>query len=278
MKLWVGTAGYAYPAWVGDFYPPGTSSTDMLSYYARQFSAVEINSTFYRPPTIEQVEKMCRKVPAGFGFTLKVPRSASHENSPDELPAFHRAAEQFAARDCLLSLIVQIPEAFRNSAVNRAWLVHIREQLRPFPLAVEFRHRSWDVDALPKWAAKHGFDVVSVGVPDIPTLFPNGLRAEGPRVYARLHSENADAWYSGGTARYAYDYPDATLTEWASGLTAAAAAGRERALVFFNNCVGIQATTNAKRLIDLLRETAPAIEIVPPPQPVEPKGLFDDVE
>jgi uncharacterized protein YecE (DUF72 family) len=37
---------------------------------------------------------MCRKVPAGFRFALKVPRSASHEFDPGELPAFKLAAEQ----------------------------------------------------------------------------------------------------------------------------------------------------------------------------------------
>ena len=52
MRLWIGTAGYAYPAWAGGFYPPGTPQADYLSVYARHFPAVEINSSFYRPPTV----------------------------------------------------------------------------------------------------------------------------------------------------------------------------------------------------------------------------------
>ncbi|MCI0700155.1 MAG: DUF72 domain-containing protein [Planctomycetia bacterium] len=60
MNLHLGTAGYAYPAWVGGFYPRGTTQHDMLPYYATQFSAVEINSFFYRPPTREQIANLWR--------------------------------------------------------------------------------------------------------------------------------------------------------------------------------------------------------------------------
>src|SRR3954468_7289348 len=108
MQLRLGTAGYAYPAWVGGFYPRGTTQHDMLPYYATQFAAVEINSSFYRPPTREQVGKMARRLPggrvaklprrtpAGFGFTFKVPKSVSHELSGDDLQPFKFAADHMA--------------------------------------------------------------------------------------------------------------------------------------------------------------------------------------
>jgi uncharacterized protein YecE (DUF72 family) len=278
MRLWVGTAGYSYPAWVGEFYPPGTRSDGLLPYYARHFPAVEINSSFYRPPTVDQAAKMCRKVPAGFAFALKVPRSASHDRDDAGLPAFRLAAEAVAGEGKLLGLLVQVAESFRNVPANRDWLVRIREALRPFPVAVEFRHRSWDVPALPGWCRKHGFDLVSVGVPDLPRLFPAGLRVAGPAVYARLHSGNPANWYAGGAARYDYDYPEAAIRVWAAGLKRAAAEGVGRAAVFFNNCVGVQAVENAKRLAAVVAEVAPEVEVIRPPQPTEQRGLFDDVE
>ena len=51
MQVRIGTAGYSYRDWVGDFYPPGTRSGEMLAFYSRQFSVVEINASFYRTPT-----------------------------------------------------------------------------------------------------------------------------------------------------------------------------------------------------------------------------------
>jgi uncharacterized protein YecE (DUF72 family) len=276
MQLRLGTAGYAYPAWVGGFYPRGTTQHDMLPFYTTQFPAVEINSSFYRPPTREQIAKMARRSPAGFGVTLKVLRSVSHDRSDDDLPAFKRAADHMTAAGKLLGTLLQLPETFRNTADNREWLARTGEALKPHRVAVEFRHRSWAASNLSAWMEHIGLDVVSVGVPDIRTLFPSGLRVANRRVYARLHSANADNWYEDGKLRYNYDYPEETLREWANGLKLIAEENRaDDALVFFNNCVGIQAVTNARRLAAILRETAPSVQIIEAPSPRQ-ASLFDD--
>jgi uncharacterized protein YecE (DUF72 family) len=250
----------------------------MLPFYATRFAAVEINSTFHRPPTVEQITKMARRVPAGFRFTLKVPKSASHGFDPAELPAFRTAAEALAERGQLLGLLVQVAESFPNTPGNREWLVRIRRELTPFPLAVEFRHVSWDVPDLPRWVQANGFDLVGVGVPNIPTLFPSGPRVVGPRLYARLHSQNAGAWYAGGPARYAFDYPDAVIRKWAAAVAAAAARGVERATVVFNNCVGVQAVANAERFAAVLRAVGPGVTVVPPPPAGGERTLFDEID
>jgi uncharacterized protein YecE (DUF72 family) len=276
MNVRIGTAGYAYPAWVGGFYPRGTAQHGMLPYYATQFAAVEINSSFYRPPTREQVAKMARRSPAGFGFTLKVPKSVSHEFSPDDLPAFKLAADQVAGAGKLLGLVLQFAESFRNTADNRAWVVRVGETLRPHRVAVEFRHRSWDAPNLVEWMEHVRMDLVSVSVPDLPALFPPGLRIANRRIYARLHSENAANWYRDGKFRYDFDYPDAVLREWAAGLTHAAENGlADDALVFFNNCVGIQAVENARRLRELLAGGAPGLRVIEPAAPRQ-ASLFGD--
>jgi uncharacterized protein YecE (DUF72 family) len=291
MNVRFGTAGYAYAEWVGSFYPRGTTPHDMLPYYATQFPAVEINSSFYRPPTPEQIDKMARRTPAGFGFTFKVPKSVSHEHAADDLPAFRAAADRMAAAGKLLGLVFQVPESFHHTADNRAWLTRVGEALRPHRVAVEFRHRSWAAPNLHEWMDHIGMDVVSVGVPDLPQLFPRGLRVTRRRVYARLHSENAENWYLDGKHRYKFDYADATLARLADGLKRVADEGRaDEALIFFNNCVGNQAVApgpdgtprflpdavaNAHRLAAVLRATAPSVQVVEPARPRQ-AGLFGD--
>lgn len=274
MNVRIGTAGYAYPAWVGGFYPPGTSQHNMLPYYAARFAAVEINSSFYRPPTPEQVAKMARRVPPGFGFTLKVPKTVSHERSVDDLPAFRRAVDHLATAGTLLGLVFQVPEAFHNTADNRAWLVRVGAELKPHRVAVEFRHVSWNASNLCAWLEHVGLDAVSVDAPDVPTLFPSGLRVANRRVYVRLHSRNAENWYQDGKLRYDYDYTESELVGWAAGLKAVAERdGADDALIFFNNCVGAQAAENANRLVALLRGTAPGVRVIDPPRP---PSLFGD--
>src|SRR3954471_17148630 len=129
MDVRIGTAGYSYPNWVGPFYPPGTPGHELLPAYARHFPVVEINSSFYRPPAPEQVGKMARRTPPGFGFTLKVPRSASHEADDADLPAFKLAAAHLAGLGRLHGLLVQVPEAFVQTPANRDRLARIAAAL-----------------------------------------------------------------------------------------------------------------------------------------------------
>ena len=51
----------------------------------------------------------------------------------------------------------------------------------------------------------------------------------------------------------------------------------EEAVVIFNNCVGIQAVTNAKALADLLTADVGKARVVPVPEAIE-RTLFDAVE
>lgn len=79
MKVWVGTSGYSYPDWVGDFYPPGTSAKRMLAEYAQVFSITELNFTFYRLPTAQMLARQAAQTPAGFQFAVKLFRGFTHE-------------------------------------------------------------------------------------------------------------------------------------------------------------------------------------------------------
>jgi uncharacterized protein DUF72 len=49
-QILLGTSSFTASGWEGSFYPKGMKSTNYLSYYAKQFRTVEIDSTFYRTP------------------------------------------------------------------------------------------------------------------------------------------------------------------------------------------------------------------------------------
>ena len=54
---------------------------DYLSYYATKFDVVEVDSTFYRTPTISTVKGWYAKTPPGFLFAAKVPQVITHEKA-----------------------------------------------------------------------------------------------------------------------------------------------------------------------------------------------------
>jgi uncharacterized protein YecE (DUF72 family) len=78
MKLHVGTSGYSYKEWKGNFYPEDLPAKEMLSYYPRRLPAVEINNTFYRLPQPGMIENWKHQVPARFRFSIKATQRITH--------------------------------------------------------------------------------------------------------------------------------------------------------------------------------------------------------
>ncbi|HEY3245746.1 MAG TPA: DUF72 domain-containing protein, partial [Phycisphaerae bacterium] len=64
-----GTAGWSYADWVGPFYPAGTTDRDFLQHYATRFPGVEVDSTYYRTPTVRTTEAWARCTPDTFMFS-----------------------------------------------------------------------------------------------------------------------------------------------------------------------------------------------------------------
>ena len=54
-------------------------ATDYLTHYATKFNTVEVDSTFYRTPSVPTVNGWARKVPDGFLLAAKIPQVITHE-------------------------------------------------------------------------------------------------------------------------------------------------------------------------------------------------------
>jgi uncharacterized protein YecE (DUF72 family) len=236
----------------------------MLSYYCRQFPIVELNFTFYRPPTPEMLVKIAEQTPADFQFLVKLPRSLSHEQKTDDLPLFRESAEALRSRGQLTGLLCQLPQKTHNTSENRAWIERLTSDLGGFSLAVEFRHRSWFEPEVPRWLADRKIDLVSVDAPDLPGLYPSGLVRSGRNLYMRFHSRNGRNWYQSDKERYDYHFSDSELLEWIEHLEAGAA-DIEKALLLFNNCHRGNAVVNAVRMKELFASAAPELKLVTPP-------------
>lgn len=95
-RYWVGCSGYFYRGWRGRFYPADLSSKDWLTYYAQHFNTVEINSTFYRFPTLAHLRRWGQEVSEGFVFALKAPRLITHVqrfNDPTSVATLYQVVQ-----------------------------------------------------------------------------------------------------------------------------------------------------------------------------------------
>jgi uncharacterized protein YecE (DUF72 family) len=263
MHVWIGTSGFSYPDWVGSFYPARTRPQRMLSHYCRVFPLVELNFTYYRPPTPGMLTRLARQTPSAFQFLVKLPRSLSHEEHIRDLLGFRKAVDALKNEGKLAGLLCQLPQAAHRTRTHCVWLERLAGELGEYRFAVEFRHRSWANSEVTAWMRDQRMDLVAVDVPDLPNLFPRGLVQSSERIYIRLHSREAGNWYASGADRYDYDYEDWELTEWAKAV-AEPADRAESAYILFNNCAGGQAATNAIRMRAILEQQAPMCQIVQP--------------
>ncbi|HVK11602.1 MAG TPA: DUF72 domain-containing protein, partial [Gemmataceae bacterium] len=103
----------------------------MASFYATQFPCVEINSTFYKPPAPGQLERLADRTPPGFQFSLKVPRTVSHEFRVHDQEPFRKAADELTRAHRLIGMVLQFPEMFRDTAKNREWVERVLRGLYP---------------------------------------------------------------------------------------------------------------------------------------------------
>jgi uncharacterized protein YecE (DUF72 family) len=110
-SLRIGTSSFSAPSWEGVFYPPGTPPADYLSFYAREFDTVEVDATFYRPPTDRMVDAWREKTPEGFRIAAKVPQTITHEKvlegCAEDLGSFLRVMRRLGDR--LGPLLLQFP-------------------------------------------------------------------------------------------------------------------------------------------------------------------------
>lgn len=139
---YIGTAGWGIPRAEQAHFPPGDSQ---LERYAKVFPAVEINSTFYRSHRAATFERWAATVPRAFRFSVKLPRTITHDRrltgSGKLLDAF---LEDLAPlRDRLGCLLVQLPPSLTFDArVARAFFKALRKR-SDRNVAVEPRHVSW---------------------------------------------------------------------------------------------------------------------------------------
>ena len=206
-EILIGTSGYDYPEWRGVFYPAGLKRADFLPYYATQFNALELNSSFYNMPTAERLLSFWERSGGALKFSVKANRLLTHEIGRDWQSAaqdFRAALNPLAQNESLASALFQFPQSFHYTDQNRMYLSALLAQFRGLPVVVEFRHAEWIRPSVFDGLFERGASLAFCDLPELKNL-PNknflqaqegGLPFAGKIAYIRLHGRNASAWYA----------------------------------------------------------------------------------
>jgi uncharacterized protein YecE (DUF72 family) len=168
MRFFVGTSGYSYKEWKGTFYPVKLPPKEMLSYYARHFSTVEINYAFRQLPNESVVKAWAEQVPESFRFVLKARQVITHfkrlQNAEKETDDLLRVASVLEQRQG--PLLFQLPPNFKKDVPRLdAYLNHLGGRTKS---AFEFRHESWLDDEVFDCLRAHSAALCFADAEDIP--------------------------------------------------------------------------------------------------------------
>ncbi len=206
---------------------------DRLRYYASQFPIVEVDATYYFPPTERNAALWSERTPADFTFHVKAyslltghptrPKSL-YEDLRDAVPEEHRDKRFLYAshlpaevmdevwrrfRESLMPLhsagklgVVhfQYPEWFLPGRESRALIEACAERLPDYRVAVEFRNAAWmderNQASTLGFLREHRIPYTSVDMPQgFRSSLPALAAATAPDVaYVRFHGRNVEQW------------------------------------------------------------------------------------
>jgi uncharacterized protein YecE (DUF72 family) len=245
----LGTCGWSYQEWVGLFYP--NNRVAKLPFYGNVFGTVEVDSSFYRMPSKSMVAGWARATGPSFKFSLKVPKTITHDRrlveAEDEFLRFLQVLEPLEKTNKLGCLLVQLPPSFTFD--ERRQLESFMELFpRHVHFAVEFRHESWDRREAGEILKEYG---VANTITDSPMEFlSKPLVTTDTHAYVRWHGRGKQVWFD-------YTYSEKELEPWADTINELAAKV-DTVYAYFNNHYHAGAPTNALQFLEMTGEITEA--------------------
>jgi len=227
--------------------------------YSEDFEAMEIQSTFYRLPSIKTAENWHQQVKKDFIFTMKAFQGITH---PISSPTWRKAGSQKPVEkvenyghlkpneqnfECWANTVkickaldakvcvIQLPRSFTCNEENSKNIVGFFKNVeRPFAITIEVRHRSWDENPEILKQSLKEIDAIHVVDPIIKKPF-----LKSKIGYYRLHGLSKRLNY-----RYQYnDYELLKLLEEVRKISC------QESFVMFNNIAMREDATRFKGLV-----------------------------
>lgn len=244
-RILLGCAGWSIPAHAKMHF---SDDMPILRRYAGRFSAVEINSSFYRSHRRNTYARWADTVPSQFRFSVKAPKEITHSKLlTDCAPLLGSFIADVSALDTHLGCVLfQLPpRLFFDRRVANNFFLALRRCYEG-PVVLEPRHATWFApdaeDLLWRYGiARAAADPKRAESGDAPAGWPDPC-------YYRLH---------GSPQMYVSSYPDAYIASLARNLESDADAGSSVWCIFDNTARG-EATLNALDLHEALSTHAAA--------------------
>jgi uncharacterized protein YecE (DUF72 family) len=235
-RILVGTSSWTDPTLVkeGHFYPPEAKTAEArLRFYAERFPIVEVDSTYYFPPSERNSVLWIERTPADFTFNIKAYSLLTNhptrrdslykdlaEGLPEELEdkrnlyreqlpeaivdevwqRFHDALMPMHSAGKLGAVLFQFPQWFVIGRKSKDYVLECAERLKDFRVAVEFRHKTWleerNAEETLSFLEEHDLPFVCVDMPQgfDSSLPPVAAATASDLAMVRFHGRDPEAW------------------------------------------------------------------------------------
>ncbi|MSQ14906.1 MAG: DUF72 domain-containing protein [Dehalococcoidia bacterium] len=302
-KILIGTCSWTDKPLIesGAFYPKKSmTAEDRLRFYASNFPIVEVDSSYYALPSVDNSVKWAERTPEDFVIDIKAfrlftghwtERSVFPRDLEHELPAlqgkkrgyyygdipqhirdslwmrFESAVVPLAKAGKLGQVLFQFPDYFYPSTKNLDHILEVKDKLRGFRLAVEFRSPAWTddnhLDETLRFLRANNLTFVAVDIPQgLPSSVSAVTEATTDVGYIRFHGHNAATWKGKHTTsgeRFDWYYQQEELEQWAPRIKTLAEGANEIHLLMNTNNYD-QGPRNARLLAKVLQGQLSGIE------------------
>lgn len=240
-KFNIGTSGWSYAGWLGNFYPEKIKSPLILPYYASLLDSVELNTSFYGIPSKKNVTKWVEITPPHFVFSCKANRYITHlKKLEDTKETVEKLLDVFSHfEEKLGAILFQFPPYWPIDIPRlHAFIKHLPKR---YLYTFEFRHKSWFCDELYTLLHKYNLSLCFYNH----KMFWSPEIITGQFIYIRMHGPNEEA--------YQGSYEESVLQEYAQKFIKWREEGKA-VYCYFDNDEKAQAPINAQRLRDILKD------------------------
>jgi uncharacterized protein YecE (DUF72 family) len=261
-RLRIGPAGWSYPDWAGFVYPAHHSKGfHEAAFLAQFFDTVEINTSFYQPIRPDHAAVWIERVANNpeFVFTAKLWQRFTHESSvtAEDERQVRAGFDVLQKGGKLGAVLLQFPFSYHRTPETFVHLSALLTRFADYPLVVELRHASWQVQETLHVLRKHNAGFCNIDQPVIGNSMPPTARSTSPIGYVRFHGRRYDTWFNDasdqpGHERYNYLYSPEELNPWVERIRKVQKQTNEIYVITNNHYLG-KAVVNALQLISILK-------------------------
>jgi uncharacterized protein YecE (DUF72 family) len=261
-ELLIGTSGYSYEDWKGNFYPSDLNSSDFLYYYSGIFNTVELNFTYYKFPNPYTFLSLLKKVSKKdkFVFSVKANSKFTHERefTGKDSKEFLSALKPLLDAGSLGSILFQFPYSFYFNTENTSYIDKIKEHFGDYEISFEFRNNKWLNNVVIKKLSELNIGFCNVDEPQLKGLLPPTEICTSDNGYMRFHGRNSRYWWRHEHAyqRYDYSYKQEELSQWVPKAKNILEKTK-KTYIYFNNHYKGKAVKSALLFLDLLKNNNP---------------------